>query len=106
MSKLGNRGIPVSLVKPHVGAITPDSEHITVPGHVGTWYVIDSTERDGKTIYLCEHEFYGDNAACVIVDEDGQLLLDNVHNGFDDYDYFIENGLDLEDVDLTFFIQT
>ena len=31
-----------------------------------------------------EHDAYGDEAACVIVDERGKLVLDDVYNGFDD----------------------
>lgn len=31
-----------------------------------------------------EHDTYGDEAACVIVDERGKLVLDDVYNGFDD----------------------
>ena len=31
-----------------------------------------------------EHDTYGDEAACIIVDERGKLLLDDVYNGFDD----------------------
>lgn len=57
-------------------------EGIKVKGHVGTWYVID--ERDG--LYLLEHETYGDEAACVIIDGEGNLVMEDVWNGFDDYD--------------------
>ena len=31
-----------------------------------------------------EHDTYGDEAACIIVDERGKLVLDDVYNGFDD----------------------
>ena len=31
-----------------------------------------------------EHDAYGDEAACIIVDERGKLVLDDVYNGFDD----------------------
>ena len=31
-----------------------------------------------------EHDEYGDEAASVIVDRDGRLLLEDVCNGFDD----------------------
>ena len=30
------------------------------------------------------HDTYGDEAACIIVDERGKLVLDDVYNGFDD----------------------
>lgn len=53
---------------------------IKVAGHRGTWYVID--EEGG--LYLLEHETYGDEAACVIVDEEGNLIQEDVWNGFND----------------------
>jgi len=77
--------------------ITRDSDHIRVAGHVGTWYVIDEghfvwiedTPSGGVKeihahLFLLEHERYGDEAAGVIVDEDGNLVLEDVWNGFDD----------------------
>ena len=76
--------------------ITITSDHITVDGHRGTWYVIDESwyqltpDVDGQPqtirahVFLLEHEVYGDEAAAVIVDEDGALLLEDVWNGFDD----------------------
>lgn len=78
--------------------ITRKSDNIEVEGHFGTWYVIDEgmfeltpdTERGPETIrarlFLLEHEEYGDEAACVIVTEDGKLVLEDVWNGFDDLD--------------------
>lgn len=61
-------------------------EGIKVPGHRGTWYVIDEAVYDGKVLYLLEHEQYGDEAACVIVDSEGNLILEDVWNGFEDYE--------------------
>ena len=58
---------------------------IKVEGHYGTWYVVDQYIDRGKDIYLLEHEDCGDEAACVIVDKAGNLLLDNVWNGLNDY---------------------
>lgn len=79
--------------------VTEDGEHISVPGHAGTWYAIDSgvfvltpDTDDGrpltirKRLFLMEHEDYGDEAACVILDEDGALVMEDVWNGFDDLD--------------------
>jgi hypothetical protein len=59
---------------------------IKVAGHVGTWYVIDEAEYDGKMLYLLEHEEYGDEAASVIIDAAGNLVLEDVWNGFSDYE--------------------
>ena len=76
--------------------ITRESDHIEVEGHFGTWYVIDEghfmltldTAQGPQTItthlFLLEHEEYGDEAACVIVDENGRLVLEDVYNGFSD----------------------
>lgn len=72
--------------------INKNSTGFRVKGHVGKWYVIDTKEYDGHEVYLLEHETYGDEAACLIVDQDGQILLDDVWNGFEDYDYFLETA--------------
>lgn len=79
------------------GKITRDSDHIRVAGHVGTWYVIDEgyfawvedtpeggTKATHSHLFLLEHERYGDEAAGVIVDERGSLVLEDVYNGFGD----------------------
>lgn len=60
-------------------------ENLKIKGYEGTWYVIDSTICNGKDIYLLESEQYGDEAKCLIVDENLELLLGAVANGFDDY---------------------
>ena len=76
--------------------LTLTSDHIRIPGHVGTWYVIDdgwytyTPDENGvpKThrvhCFLLEHEQYGDEAACLIVDETGFILADDVYNGLDE----------------------
>lgn len=76
--------------------LTPSSDHIPIPGHIGTWYVIDdgwyiyTPDENGvpKTYrvhcFLLEHEEYGDEAAGLIVDEHGRIILDNVYNGLDE----------------------
>jgi len=71
--------------------------NIKVVGHKGTWYEIGNTQRGGKTLFLMEHEFYGEDAPSVIIDKDNTLIMDDVSNGFDDYDYAIENGNQLID---------
>ena len=65
-------------------------EGIKVAGHRGTWYVIDETIRDGRELYLVEHETYGDEAACLIIDGDFEVVMSDVWNGFDDYDEAME----------------
>lgn len=77
--------------------ITEKSDHIRIEGHRGTWYVIDegwfilTPDTDSGQpltipahLFLLEHEVYGDEAACLIVDEHGTIVLEDVWNGFDD----------------------
>jgi len=70
--------------------IDRNSGHINIEGHVGTWYVIG--ERDntphGK-LFLLEHDIFGDDAACLIVNEAGEVIVDNVYNGFFDYEEWL-----------------
>ena len=37
-------------------------------------------------MFLLEHQTYGDEAASLIVDQDLNVVLDDVWNGFDDLD--------------------
>lgn len=66
------------------------SDHISIDGHSGTWYVIDEGTykvpgaRGPVRCFLLEHETYGDEAAHIIVSASGVVLLDDVWNGFDD----------------------
>lgn len=71
---------------------------IRIEGHVGRWYVIDETERDGQRLYLLEHETYGDDAAGLIVDENLKVVLDDVWNGFADLDYIMDDDGDIIDL--------
>ena len=61
-----------------------DTSGLTVAGHIGMWHTIDQHEVGGHSFYLMEHDTYGDEAACIIVDDRGKLVLDDVYNGFDD----------------------
>lgn len=76
--------LPQQAPDPNKGQITEGGYNIEVDGHTGTWYVIDTEVVDGAKYFLLEHEEHGDGAACVIVDSDGKLALDDVWNGFDD----------------------
>lgn len=60
--------------------------NIKVAGHKGTWYEIDSMVKNGEEYFLMEHETYGDMAACVIIDKDNNLIMEDVCDGFDDLD--------------------
>ena len=80
-----NAGVPL---------IHNNSDHIRVAGHRGTWYVIDEMEVNGEKFFLLEHETWGDEAASVVVNQHGELVEEDVWNGFDDcvlqaiYEYF------------------
>jgi hypothetical protein len=65
-------------------------DNIKIEGHIGTWYVIDEATRNDTLYYLLEHEEYGSDTACLVVDSDYKIILDDVWNGFDDLDYFLE----------------
>lgn len=69
--------------------LTADSDNIKIEGHIGTWYVIDQITYDRAPytlgqLFLLEHEDYGDEAACLIVDSQGNIVMEDVWNGFDD----------------------
>lgn len=61
--------------------------NITINGHQGTWYVIAEGCHKGSKVFLLEHETYGDEAACLIVNSSGHVIMDDVYNGFDDLKY-------------------
>lgn len=70
--------------------ITRTSDHIKIKGYYGTWYVIDdgfyfrASDHKEEQAYLLEHETYGDETACIIVNKTGEVLLEDVWNGFED----------------------
>lgn len=57
---------------------------IEIEGHIGTWYIVDESLYQGKKVLLLEHDEFGDEAACLIVDENMSIVLEDVWNGFDD----------------------
>ena len=65
--------------------INANSDNIYVKDYKGTWYVIDEMETGGEMLYLLEHEEFGDEVPCVIVNANGKLILENVWNGFEDF---------------------
>lgn len=81
--------------------ITEGSSNIEVEGHIGTWYVIDTDKLNGTAYFLLEHEEHGDEAACVIVDSDGKLVLDDVWNGFDDLKEYFDSHLSVANTEKT-----
>ena len=66
--------------------MTMQKDNIKIKGYRGTWYVIDEQLTRFGYAYLLEHEQYGDEAACLIVNKNLDVILDDVWNGFDDLD--------------------
>jgi hypothetical protein len=72
------------------------STNIKVEGHRGKWYVVDAqtyTIQSDKspttlTLFLVEHQIHGDEAACLILMEDGTLFIDDVWNGWDELEEY------------------
>ena len=73
--------------------ITPESDGIQVEGYRGYWHVIDWQYIKGRKLFLLEHSSYGDMTEGLIIDENGDLILDEVWNGWEDYTYAEEEGL-------------
>lgn len=67
-------------------------ESIKITGYRGRWSEIDRINRDGKNLYLMEHDTYGDMTEGLIIDDENNVVLDDVWNGFDDYFYAVETG--------------
>lgn len=55
----------------------------SIEGKKGSWYAFDRIRIEGKEFFLMEHETYGRDAAWVVLDENGKLVVDCVTNGFD-----------------------
>ena len=94
-AKLGERIVAIPMIseeqQKHQAAeqkdfeMNMDTSGLAVAGHVGTWHTIDHMEVDGHTFWLMEHDTYGDEAACIIVDNHGKLSLANIYDGFDEH---------------------
>lgn len=69
--------------------VNENTSGMAVDGHIGTWHTVDHKEIDGHTFWLMEHDTFGDDASCIIVDERGELVLSHIYDGFD------ENTVDL-----------
>lgn len=64
--------------------------NVIVPGHKGSWYEIDHKQILGKPYFLMEHEQEGQDVPNIIIDEDNNLIMDNIYNGFSDFTYALE----------------
>lgn len=63
-------------------AVTMKTSGLEVEQHFGTWHLIDSREIGGRDYFLMEHDEFGDEAACVVVDSTGKLAAQDVMDGF------------------------
>lgn len=57
---------------------------VKIEGYRGTWYVIESKILPRGEFFLLEHETYGDETACLIVNEKLEVIVEDVWNGFED----------------------
>ena len=64
-------------------------EGIEINGYKATWYVTDEIIWRGKKRFLLENEVFGDEAPGIIVDEQLNIILDDVWNGFLDLENII-----------------
>lgn len=55
-----------------------------IEGKEGSWLAFDNLVVEGKKFFLMEHTTYGKNAAWVVIDEMGKLIVDQVMTGFDE----------------------
>ena len=57
----------------------------SVPGLTGTWHAIDHMEVDGHNFWLMDHDTGGNDASCIIVNDQGILSLTRVLHGFNEH---------------------
>ena len=84
--------------------ITAETRGYEAEGHNGTWHTVDEKEYAGEKFFLMEHDEFGANVAGIIVAENGQLVAEDLWNGFDAgaleavSEYLQENGTTLYDL--------
>lgn len=66
------------------GLIHSDSDNIIVEGHYGTWHVIDFRCINDEQFFLLKHDLYGNDVANVVINQYGELVQEDVWNGFDE----------------------
>lgn len=64
--------------------ISIDTTNFQIEGKEGKWLAFDNLVVEGKKFFLMEHTTYGKNAAWVVIDEMGKLIVDQVMTGFDE----------------------
>ena len=78
---IGFKEVPEFLQEENL--VTLETNGLIVDTHYGTWHTIDSQNFWGKDYFLMEHDKFGDEAACIIVDSSGKLVAEDIWNGFD-----------------------
>ena len=78
--------------------ITMETSGVEIEQHEGLWHAVDQIEIQMRKFYLMKHNEYGDSVAAVIVDENGELVAQELENGFDQgaleavREYFVDRG--------------
>ena len=84
--------------------ITEDTRGFEADGHAGTWHTVDERAYAGEKFFFMEHDEYGSDVAGIIVAENGQLVAEDLWDGFDAgaleavSEYLQENGTTLYDL--------
>ena len=82
--------------------ITADTRGFEADGHAGTWHTVDEREYAGEKFFFMEHDEYGSDVAGIIVSEHGQLVAEDIWNGYDAEaleaisEYLQEKGISVE----------
>ncbi len=82
--------------------ITADTRGFEADGHDGTWHAVDEKEYAGEKFFFMEHDEYGSDVAGIIVSEHGQLVAEDLWNGYDAgaleaiSEYLQEKGISVE----------
>lgn len=63
--------------------ITLDTTDVEIEQHEGLWHTVDKMEIENEIFYLMRHNEYGDSVAAVILNADGELVAQDLENGFD-----------------------
>lgn len=80
--------------------ITLDTTGVEIEQHEGLWHTVDKMEIENEIFYLMRHNEYGDSVAAVILNADGELVAQDLENGFDQgameaiREFFKEKGID------------
>ena len=84
--------------------ITTETRGYEAEGHNGTWHTVDEKEYAGEKFFLMEHDEFGSDVAGIIVAENGQLVAEDLWNGFDAgaleavSEYLQEKGISVENL--------